>query len=192
MTPKTGQSIVALLGVTALLGLGMLATNLFVDEVPAAGAAGAVAAMVTPGPTGSASGPQLAADSGGPCTLLTAGQVSGVTGGEATPVSSTGAGCHWSVSGSTQLADGTQVRVSTADDVTAEDFDTSAQEQVDQSGARRLKGPGDAAVLTGDGTLEVLSGTTTYRISLTVDGAPQSGQLVTRIERSLLTLCLKS
>lgn len=213
MAPKTAKSLIALFGVTGLLAVGMLATNLLVDEQPATGAASTVAAMVSPGPSGSAGDAEAfsSADSGSAtakatstrqCTLLSPDQIAGVTGGRVgyapDPAVFTGDICWWQVTGSEELPDGTRLSLSEDGTMTTEKFASYVEEEIASAGARNLKGLGEQAIVNGDGGVEVLSGDSAYVLDFTAEAVteagaelPPAGQLRT-MEVDLLKLFVPS
>ncbi|GAB6897212.1 hypothetical protein [Kineosporia succinea] len=178
MAPQHGKSLVALLGVTGLLGVGLLATRGLVDGA-AAGDASVVAAVMSP----VAADPAADVAEGTPqCSLLTFAEITSVTGGEVgydpDPDSFYGDVCWWRISDSQQVPPGTLLSVAQTQGVQVKAFTAYADQAVRSGDATRLSGLGEQAIVNEDGEVEVFADGSSYRVGFTIDGSrPPVAQL---------------
>ncbi|GAA3599000.1 hypothetical protein GCM10022223_12990 [Kineosporia mesophila] len=197
MAPHVGKSLVALLGVTGLLGVGLLATRGLDD----AEATSAVAAVLSPESTLSAS--PLAVDavtdiaeSTRQCALMSFDQISTVTGGvvgyDPDPAAFGGDVCWWKISGSGKVPAGTLLSLSETRDLPATTFRTYAAAAVKSGRAQRVKGLGEPALVNEAGELEVYSAGSSYRVGFDIQDSRPSSQELKALQIELVRVFVQS
>ncbi|GLY29442.1 hypothetical protein [Kineosporia sp. NBRC 101731] len=197
MAPQVGKSLVALLGVTGLLGVGLLATRGLDDT----GATSAVAAVLSSGSTPSASTPAVdavtdIAENTRQCALMSFDQISTVTGGvvgyDPDPAAFEGDVCRWKISGSQKVPAGTLLSLSETRDLSARTFRTYAAAAVKSGRAQRVKGLGEPAIVNRAGELEVYSAGSSYRIGFDIPDSRPPAQEIKALQIELVQVFVQS